>query len=83
MMVVQLLNNGIQIKQGLSQFLISFLLPAGADPSRYAIYYWDEDAGIWLEIPASYAVDPVNASRGRLEAWVSRTGKYVLVYKGQ
>ncbi|HRY21848.1 MAG TPA: calcium-binding protein, partial [Flexilinea sp.] len=81
-MTVQLLRNGIQIKVGSSLFLLSFVLPLGANPDLYAIFFWDEDLKVWIEIPAAYVIDSVNGGIGRLEAWVRRTGKYVLILRG-
>ena len=81
-MVVRMLRKGIEIKGGLSQFLISFVLPAGSDPSQYAILFWDENSQRWIEIPSAFVIDSANGGIGRLQAWVSRTGKYILVKKG-
>ncbi len=81
-MVVQLLRNDIRIKYSPNWFMISFALPAGADASQYAILFWDEDALAWVEIPAGYVMDPENGGVGRLQAWVGRTGKYILALKG-
>jgi hypothetical protein len=66
----------------MSLFLVSFVLPADSDPSQYAILFWDENSKTWIEIPAAFVIDSANGGIGRLQAWVSRTGKYVLVKKG-
>ena len=81
-MTVKLLRNGIQIKVGSSLFLLSFVLPLDANPDLYAIFFWDEDLKVWIEIPAAYVIDSSNGGIGRLEAWVRRTGKYVLILRG-
>lgn len=81
-MLVRMLRKGIEIKGGTSMFLISFVLPADGDPSQYAILFWDENSKTWIEIPSAFVIDSANGGVGRLQAWVSRTGKYVLVKKG-
>jgi hypothetical protein len=81
-MSVRMQRRGIEIKGGMSLFLVSFVLPADSDPSQYAILFWDENSKTWIEIPAAFVIDSANGGIGRLQAWVSRTGKYVLVKKG-
>jgi hypothetical protein len=82
-MNVSLFRYGEPVEKTLSSMVVSFVVPESWLGYDLAIYFWDESAnnglGAWVEVPAQWAPAWLSDGLPRYQAFVHKTGIYILM----